>query len=297
MTTDAVATLPFYSGPAVMTSAGRFAALFEPLPSDIAGLAAVAHGLIVHEHMAQGYGLTLSDADRDTVHLRPVERLLERIVARDHRPLNVAREPAGRVAGNCRQFAVLAVAMLRAQGIPARARCGFGGYFGTSLFEDHWVCEYWNAEQQRWILADTQIDEVQRGWFPIDFDVTDVPRDRFVVAGQAWVECRSGRADPDNYGLTFTHESGDWWIAANLMRDAAALTNIELLPWDCWGVMPTPGDPIGAADLALFDQLAALTQAPDESFAELQELTRDDRLRVPPKVRSAARQRDEAIDS
>ncbi|HEU5416454.1 MAG TPA: transglutaminase-like domain-containing protein [Streptosporangiaceae bacterium] len=288
-------TLPFYTEPGRMTSAGQYAALLEPLPSDIGGLAEVAHGLVVHEHMAQGYGLTLTDSDRATVHLRHVDQLLGQIIARDGRPLSVAREPAGRVAGNCRHFTVLTVAALRAHGIPARARCGFGGYFGTSMFEDHWVCEYWNADQQRWILADAQIDDVQREWFPIDFDLTDVPRDRFVIAGQAWAQYRAGTVDPDDYGLSIIKESGDWWIAGNLMRDAAALLNIELLPWDCWGIMPTPADHISEADGALFDELATLTREPDESLAELQHLMQDDRLRVPPKVRSAARQRDEAI--
>ena len=115
------------------------------------------------------------------------------------------------------------VAMLRAQGTPARARCGFGGYFNDGLFEDHWVCEYWHAGQQRWLLVDAQIDGKQRGWFPIDFDVTDVPRDRFLVAGEAWTSYRSGQADPGKFGLSVMNESGDWWIAANLMRDAAAL--------------------------------------------------------------------------
>ena len=33
-----------------------------------------------------------------------------------------------------------------------------GGYFGTRTFEDHWVCEYWHAEQ-RWALADAELDE------------------------------------------------------------------------------------------------------------------------------------------
>jgi transglutaminase superfamily protein len=295
MSAPAPPMLAFYTKPARMTSPGQYAPLLEPLPRDIGDLAEVAHGLMVHEHMAQGYGLTLTDSDRDTVHLRHIDQLLAQIVARDDRPLTVAREPAGRVAGNCRHFAVLTVTMLRAHGIPARARCGFGGYFGTDLFEDHWVCEYWNADQQRWILADTQIDDVQREWFPIDFDVTDVPRDRFVVAGQAWAQCRSGISDPDNYGLTFTNESGDWWIAANLMRDAAALLNTELLPWDCWGIMPEPTDHISEASLALFDKLAEFTQSPDESLSELEQLMRDGRLQVPPKVRSAARQRHEAI--
>lgn len=293
--TGAPPTLPFYAEPSRMTSAGAYAALLEPLPRDIGGLAAVAHGLLIHEHMAAGYGLTLSDSDRETVHLRRVDQLLEQIVARDDRPLDVAREPGGRVAGNCRHFTVLTVAALRAHGIPARARCGFGGYFGTGMFEDHWVCEYWNDGQQRWILADAQIDDVQREWFPLGFDVTDVPRDQFVIAGQAWAQSRAGEVDPDRYGLSVISEAGDWWIAGNLMRDAAALVNIELLPWDCWGIMPKPGDRISEADLTVFDKLAALTRDPDASFADLQQLMSDGRLRVPPAVRSALRQRDEPI--
>jgi hypothetical protein len=132
--------------------------------------------------------------------------------------------------------------------------------------------------------------------FSIDFDVTDVPRDRFLVAGQAWQRCRSGRADPDRFGLTFTREAGYWWIAANLMRDAAALASIELLPWDCWGAMPMPDTLISSDDYVLFDRLAALTQTPDSAFAQLRELCQDDRLRVPPVVRNAVRQRDEAIE-
>jgi hypothetical protein len=95
--------LALYTQPAAMTAAGQYAPLLESLPGDIPGLAAAAHGLLIHEHMAHGYGVTLY---------------------------------------------------------------------------------------------------------------------------------RSGTADPAMFGLTMTHEAGDWWIAANLMRDAAALRNIELLPWD-----------------------------------------------------------------
>ena len=128
------------------------------------------------------------------------------------------------------------------------------------------------------------------------FDVTDVPRDRFLVAGQAWASYRAGQADPDKFGLSMINESGDWWIAANLMRDAAALLNIELLPWDGWGAMPGPADPIDEDLAALFDRLAKLTQEPDDTLAELRQLMGDDdRLRVPPTVRNAARDREEPI--
>jgi hypothetical protein len=290
-------TLPYFTAPGVMTAPGRYAPRFEGLPEGIGGLAGVAQGLLVHEHLAEYYGVTLAEGERDTVHLRKVEDLIDAIVARDDRPLDIAREPTSRVPGNCRHFTVFTVAMLRAQGIPARARCGFGAYFRKDYFEDHWVCEYWNADEGRWILADAQIDAGQRAVFPIDFaDVLDVPRDRFIIGGDAWLAYRAGTADPDRYGLSLLNEAGAWWIAANLMRDAAALGNIELLPWDLWGSMPEPEDVI-TDDLAeLFDDLAVLTQEPDARLDELHLLCeKDDRIRVPAAVRNAFRGVDEPI--
>ncbi len=288
-------TLAFYTQPGVMTSAGRSAPLLEGLPGDVAGLAAVAQGLLIHEFIAPAYGVTLTEQDRGSVHIRPTEGLLEQIMARDGRPLTAARAAPERLASNCRGFTVLMVALLRAHGTPARARCGFGGYFTEGRFEDHWVCEYWHPGQQRWALVDAQIDARQRELFSIDFDVTDVPRDRFLIAGDAWAACRSGAADPGKFGLSMIGEAGDWWIAGNLMRDAAALGNLELLPWDCWGAMPEADEVIGDSRCALFDRLAALTREPDRGFAELRRLCDDNRLRVPPVVRNAVRQRDEPI--
>jgi Transglutaminase-like superfamily len=289
-------THEFYTQPGFMTSPGRYAPLFAGLPRDIPGLAAIGHGLLIHNFMTEGYGVTLPDGEIPSVHVRPVERMLELIMARDGRPLDAAREPTARLPVNCRHFTVLMVAMLRAQGTPARARCGFGAYFTDGFFEDHWVCEYWHTGQQRWILVDAQIDGTQLGWFPIDFDVTDVPRDRFLIAGDAWAAYRSGDADPAKFGLSDLKESGDWWIAGNLMRDAAALGNTEVLPWDCWGAMPRADEPIDESLCALFDRLAALTQAPDDSHTELLRLCQTDaRLRVPESVRNAVRGRDEPL--
>jgi hypothetical protein len=295
MKADQQPQLAFYTEPGKMTTAGRYAPLLEDLAQGFASLASVTQGLLIHEHMAQGYGVKLSDGDRASVHIRPAEGILEQIVARDSRPLDVPRTPEGRLPGNCRQVTVMVTAMLRSHGTPARARCGFGNYFGTGGNEDHWVCEYWHSQQQRWILADAQIDDVQRGWFPLDFDVNDVPRDRFLIAGEAWAQYRSGTADPAKFGLSLLNQGGDWWIAGNLMRDAAALLNVELLPWDTWGAMPAPDEPIGEDLAALFDRLAALTQEPDKSPDELGLLCQDERLRVPPTVRNFLRDSEEAV--
>jgi hypothetical protein len=281
----APAVLAFYRAPGKMTSPGRFAPRLDGLPDDVAGLAAVGQGLIVHEHLAEFYGVELTDEERDTVNLRRVEDVLECMVAIDDRPLDEPRPEAKRVAGNCRQFTVFMVTLLRSKGIPARARCGFGAYFRKGYFEDHWVAEYWNEDADRWILVDAQIDKAQNAAFPIDFDVLDVPRDRFVIAGDAWAAYRAGEADPDRYGLSMLNEAGAWWIAQNMMRDAAALGNVELLPWDIWGAMPTPEDVIANDLAALFDRLAELTREADDHFDARRELmASDERLRVPPAV-------------
>jgi transglutaminase superfamily protein len=285
-------TTAVYSQPAGFTSPGAHAGALARLPADLAALTDVAHGLIVHEHMAGMYGFELPDERRASVHLRPVSALLDQIVAEDGRPLDVAREPSARVPGNCRHFTVFTVAALRAHGIPARARCGFGGYFGNGWYEDHWVCEYWNATSGRWTLADAQIDDVQRKVFGVDLDVLDVPRDAFCTAGDAWLRCRAGRADPGKFGLSFLGEAGYWWIAANLLRDVAALNNTEMLPWDIWGEMLKPGQEPDEAQVAYFDQLAALTTDPDASFTELTARYREDpRLTVPATVFNGVLQR------
>lgn len=289
------AGLEFYTHPGTMTDAGQYTSLLTDLPGDPGALAEVLHGLVVHEFMAGAYGIHLSDEDRRTVHLRRAAELLAEIVARDPRPLDEARPPESRLPGNCRHFTVLMAAMLRAHGTPARARCGFGGYFGTGMFEDHWVCEYWHPGQRRWRLIDAQIDDKQLGWFPIDFDLTDVPRDQFLIAGDAWTRVRSGQADPAKFGLSQAGEAGDWWIAQNLARDGAALLNTELLPWDRWGAMPRPVDPIDDSLASLFDQLALYTQAPDDSRDGLRRLYEDERLRVPATVINSVRGREEPV--
>jgi hypothetical protein len=275
-----------YATPGPMTADHR--GLLAELPTGPATLAAVGQGLMAHEHLTWLHGVEFNQEDRESVHLRPVPRLLERILAASPADLTTPRPAAALTAANCRHFTVFMVAALRAHGVPARARCGFGAYFTPGFFEDHWVCEYWTGE--RWRLVDGQIDAKQLATFPIDFDVTDVPRDRFLVAGDAWTRCRTGEAAPDTFGLSLTREAGYWWIAGNLMRDAAALLKVELLPWDVWGAMPAPEEPV---DVELFDRLAAATL--DADLTGLPALMADPRLRVPEAVRNAVRDREEKL--
>ena len=124
----------------------------------------------------------------------------------------------------------------------------------------------------------------------------DVPREKFLVAGDAWRLCRAGDADPAKFGLSFMNEAGYWWIAANLLRDVAALNNMEMLPWDVWGAMPAPGETIGDERFVLFDRLAELTRDPDAAFADLTAAYASDvRLRVPATVYNGVLNRTEPV--
>ena len=96
--------------------------------------------------------------------------MLARITEFDSQPLTIARPLDRKFVGNCRDHSTLLCSILRQQGVPARARCGFGAYFMPNHYEDHWVCEYWNAAQQRWILVDAQLDQLQREALNIPFD-------------------------------------------------------------------------------------------------------------------------------
>lgn len=262
--------------------------MLDGLPTGVGALAGIVQGLLIHEHVAPAYGVGLSQARRETSHLRRVEDLLSAIVAADPRPLDRARPPAERVVGVCRHFTLLHVAMLRRQGMTARARCGFATYFAPGKFVDHWVTETWDADRRRWILVDAQLDDHQRRLFGIDFDPLDVPRDRFLVAGDAWRLCREGRADPSAFGI---HDmAGLWFVASNVIRDVAALADRAMLPWDVWGAM-TSDD--AALDRPLIDGLARLSSAPEGREPEIAAALADPRVAVPATVFNAVRNRAE----
>lgn len=280
-----------------LSSPGRHAALVSALPADAAGVASVVQGLLIYEHVASPfYGVAIPDARRSESHIRPLERILDALLALDEAPLAIARPPEKRLVGVCRHFTLMAVALLRDKGVPARARCGFGAYFNPGYFEDHWVCEYWNAAERRWALLDAQIDAVWRAKLGIAHDMTDVSRDRFLTASDAWIACRKGELDAARFGIEFTRMRGLWFIAGNLVRDLAALNKAELLPWDVWGAQPAPNATLDPHELAFFDELADLTRRPDETLSDLRARYESDaRLCVPARVLNALRQREEPV--
>jgi hypothetical protein len=289
--------LNYYAEPSVLTAPGRHGALFAVLPDDVAALVRIVQGLCVHDIVARDfYGFTVPAERQGDIHIRRVEEVLEKLLTLDNQGLEVSRPVHKRHVGRCHHFTLLLTAILRAKRIAARARCGFGAYFNPGYFEDHWLCEYWKTDEQRWAFADAQFDEVWREKTNIRHDFLDVPGTQFLTAADAWMRCRRSGLDAAKFGFQFAGLRGLWYIAGNLVRDLAALNKVEMLPWDVWGAQPQPNAPLDDGALAYFDTIAELTLVPEATFEGLRSLYRnDERVRVPARVFNAVLQRTEEV--
>jgi hypothetical protein len=249
-------TLKYFAQQGRISDPGTHASLFQTQPASIAELVKLVQNVTLHVFWAERYGFRVPPERMDELQLRTMERRLARTIELDSRPFNESRPVDKKLLGNCRDHSLLLAALLRHQGVPARARCGFGAYFMPDHFEDHWVTEYWDQERGRWTLVDSQLDALQCEVMKIPFNPLDVPRDQFIVGGRAWQMCRSGEQSPEKFGIFDMNGLG--FVRGNLVRDIAALNKMELLPWDCWGIILNEriDDP---EDLSLLDKVAALT--------------------------------------
>lgn len=274
--------LAFYASHGPLSSPSQYAGLFSGLPAEVEALCSLVQGLVVHIFWAKRYGLELSQKRQQEASLRSVVAKLQRILELDERPLHQPRPPEKKLVGNCRDFSLMLTAMLRHQGIPARARCGFGTYFRPNRYEDHWVVEYWKAADERWVMVDPQLDALQRKALAIRFDPLDMSPGWFVSGGQAWLACRAGEADPDRFGIFDMHGMG--FIRGDLVRDLLSLNKVEILPWDVWGLVALEDEQLTPADLDWLDQAARLTQGGSACFTALQaHAAAEARVQVPAK--------------
>jgi len=247
--------LEHYRQHSALTDPGSMRHLFSGLPPDAGALAEVVGGVMVHRDCTRRFGFALPEERRDEANARHVEAILSYLGTLDE------RRPEERFAGTCRDFTVLLCAMLRAAGVPARARAGFAGYFVDGFFDDHWVVEAWDGERG-WHLVDAQLAGVPTGTYTdLDVDPLDVSRDAFLVGGQAWQECRDGRRTLDSIGTSAAGLTGLWEVQGNVVRDLANLNHVETLPWDAWGLIPIHYDQLDPDDIDLLDRVAAVSAA------------------------------------
>jgi excinuclease ABC subunit A len=270
----------FYSKQSVITDPKQYANELDALPDDVGKSLKTVQGLIIHGALGKLYGINFSKRQSNEELLRTVPQMLEAILRLDNRPLTETHPPEQRMVGMCRDSALLLVSFLRHKKIPARVRAGFASYFDSDLmYEDHWVAEFYDAGQGRWVRMDVQVDEIQKKHYGIAFNTLDMNANiGYFLAGEAWKKSRLGECHPEDFGY---NKNWKGWhsVKGNLLHDFNCLQGFELMPWDLWTELSTKKfSELTKNEKELLDEIAELTTNPNASADEFNNLTR----RLPP---------------
>ena len=272
--------LDYFAAPGPLTPAD---ARFATLPRDVEALCHVIQGLLLHPVEAHHYGVRLSRTRWRELSLCQVPAMLQRIEALDAAPLYISRPPQRRLIGNCRDFATLLCAFLRAQHTPARVRYGFARYFAPAFYTDHVICEYWQAQEQRWVRVDALVDGVLRQVYAIRANPLDLASTEFLAAGTIWQQYRAGLVDAREVGLSPSGPTGEDFMRAGVFHDVAAMSKVELLCQDHWELSNAMNN---EERRQIFDALADWTSAADAHLGQLQAaFTQHALLNAPPAIR------------
>jgi hypothetical protein len=283
-----------YATHGLVTTPGRLAERLEELPDDVEALCAAIRGLIIH--YASAAAASLPRARRDEVRTRHVAAMLARIVELDVRPLGQHRRLESRLVGSCRDFATLFCATLRHRGIPCRVRVGFADYLTAELLVDHWLAEVWDAAARRWVRVDPEYEPPDRPPGLPSVDPLDVGQARFIDAGRAWRDCRTGGIEAHRFGYG-PDETGLSVVRANLLHDLACLQKVELTPWDFWGLALHEYDRLSPRDFGLLDRVAKVTSRPGVQWSHLVDLLNSEAMLHVPDVVTTVTLSDKRIET
>lgn len=202
--------------------------------------------------------------------------MLGELYRRDGRGLTGDRRPQDKLVVTCRFVAVLVASILKCKGVPARVRSGNAPYFDMgdvgAVSADHWIDQYWNDRENRWVTIDVDGSLSLNG----AFDPYDMPPGQFDFPADAWLGICSGRLDPQRF-YNAKPERGALVVLWSLFYDFHCLMNDEVIythrpRWATQGFRA-----LGAEELGKIDRLARLMQAPDDNLGELTALWETER--------------------
>lgn len=195
--------------------------------------------------------------------------MLTELYRRDEKGLVNDRAPKDKLVLTCRFTAIIMASILKSKGIPTRVRSGNAPYFDLGklgdVSTDHWINQYWNQQENRWITIDVDGSLSLKD----QFDPYDIPYGKFDFPADAWLSIRAGDIDPQHFynAAGFTGKVVVIW---SLFYDFHSLMNDEIIYFhgSIYG-NPKNVDNLTIAELEKIDNLARLMQKPDENFDEL----------------------------
>ncbi len=197
--------------------------------------------------------------------------MLAELIRRDSR-YSLNREAKNKIFVTCRGQALLLVAILKAKGIPARVRSGFAEYpSNDGTYWDHWVTEYYNIEKNRWMLVDADCCCNDC----IDFDIYNIPENKFLTAPKVWIEVREKGVEYLKLGHAYYGKGEEKLmeiLTTSLFYDFHCLMNDEIIYLHYPKYLKDKNFKLTSIDLKEIDELAKLMLNPDKNFKLLYDI-------------------------
>lgn len=280
-----------YLETSVYTDVGYYKEFVISLPDDIPSIGMLVCDQITHpvmyftepsSYLEETYFGKISSYPRqrfkneDELYITAVA-MIAGILRLDGAGFTKNRDVTKRITVSCRQASVLFSAILKAKGIPCRSRAGFMdfGDAGDS-YTEHWVNEYWDFEEGRWILAD--VDGYYEYEQRFGYSQFDLPRRKFVTASEAWLGLRHNTLDKKLDVFVPDLLTG---VCEYLIMDFHALMNNEIFysyqPLYLRGGLQT----LSENELCELDHLAKLLAEPDKNMEQIEQLrTENEKLSI-----------------
>lgn len=261
--------------------AGLYKEYFKTLPDDISALGKLVCSQVIHRvTLKQGNTganekLIYGDMRKypwyrlrceDDILLTAVAMTAE-LFRLDDRGFILQRATENKLVVTCRYVSVLMSAILKAKGIPCRSRAGFAPYFYENKSSDHWINQYWNERENRWITFDAD------GFFndeELGFSQFDIPNNQFDWAADTWLNIRNGKVDGKHF--VYADALGTNSLKAvirAIFYDFHALMNDEISYKFQPCYIDGKFDILTENDLIEIDNLAKLMLKPDKNFNKL----------------------------
>ena len=269
--------LDFYKKTSPYTDLGLYKEFAMKLPNDIKELAKlqrmqIIHPIIIWNNLQDGWWDDLKQVPKTSIVFEDdifptAQSMLAELLRRDTN-YSVDRKVEDKIHVTCRGEAVLLASILKAKGIPTRVRSGFAEYLRhDGIYYDHWITEYYSYDKNRWALVDA---DNQWGDTKIEFDLNDIPRDRFLLGAEAYLSLRNKKIEDKN--ILYASDPVTIGLPAAiraLFYDFHSLMNDEIIFDFVPRYVLEKNFNLIEEELKELDELAHLMLSPDENFDEL----------------------------
>lgn len=272
--------LDFYKQTSSYTDLGLYTDFARRLPDEIKELARlqrmqIIHPTIIWNNLQEIWWDNLDKVPKtslvyeDDIYPTAISMLSE-LLRRDNN-YSINRKVEDKIHVTCRGEAILLTAILKAKGIPSRVRSGFAEYLKhDGIYYDHWITEYYSDIEKRWILVDA---DNQWGDSKIDFDLNDLPRNKFMFGANAYLTLRNNKiekekiiyqSDPVTIGLPAA--------IRGLFYDFHCLMNDEIILDFVPRYVLEKNFNLTEDELIELEELASLMLDPDTNFNKLNKI-------------------------